>query len=698
MLRFFEMQNYVYISIGFMNIKNGCLYVYKKTYDNTNIVKIGSTKNFIQRMNNYKTHEKDFDNKILKIWRFDIGESPYNCYKLDNIIRKSSQKYNVPYKYYDGSGGIEYYYFDTIEKLKKFLTALKVTYIFKEIDVDILREDIKNINGPLSKVFCESEDQIKIEINILDNDIQNNIDNEIINNCMEENMQNIEDNNIEEPIEESIESKLYPYQIPHLYQLYESMKINKCILDASDTGTGKTYIALALAKLLNLKPFIICPKSVVFNWTHVAKQLNIEIFGASNYESLKNMKYYTPEMEKVVCPYMDKNEKNFIFYLPNDIMVIFDEAHRCKNHKSITSQLLLSITKNNNKILLLSATITDKLECFKPFGVVFDLYEDVKNFNGWVRRQKAMYNIKYRNKKLDEEEMCLDIIHNTIFPNKGSRIRIKELGDLFPKNQVTANLYSCENADKIEKLYEIINEAVQDLKIKEKKAEALAKLTYARMKIEMFKVPIFIDLAEEALDNGYSVVIFTCFRDTMYHLADKLKTDCLIHGEQQLMDRQQCIDDFQSNKNRLIISMIQCGAVGLSLHDIHGNHPRISLLNPSWNGIEMKQALGRIHRAGSKSTALQRIIYCAETYEEKICELIDQKLKVIENINDGDFAGDCIDKEYLQEVIEYDETGEKIVEYNKNNKEKIKFEKIEDDKKKKIEDNKKKKIKKNKKN
>jgi superfamily II DNA or RNA helicase len=113
-----------------------------------------------------------------------------------------------------------------------------------------------------------------------------------------------------------IESKLLSYQIPHLYQLYESFQVNKCVLDASDTGTGKTYVALSLCSKLGLKPFIICPKSVIFSWMNVAKQLNVEIFGTSNYESLINSKYYTPKMEKVTCPYMDKENKDFIFHLP----------------------------------------------------------------------------------------------------------------------------------------------------------------------------------------------------------------------------------------------------------------------------------------------------------------------------------------------------------------------------------------------
>jgi hypothetical protein len=121
-------------------------------------------------------------------------------------------------------------------------------------------------------------------------------------------------------------------------------------------------------------------------------------------------------------------------------------------------------------------------------------------------------------------------------------------------------------------------------------------------------------------------------------------------GDQSLDERNSCIDDFQSNKRKIIISMIQAGSVGISLHDKHGGHPRMSLISPSWNGIEMKQCLGRIHRAGSKSPALQRLIYCAKTYEEEICKMIDNKLEVIDKINNGMLVSDEIDLEIMKEL------------------------------------------------
>ena len=47
------------------------------------------------------------------------------------------------------------------------------------------------------------------------------------------------------------------------------------------------------------------------------------------------------------------------------------------------------------------------------------------------------------------------------------------------------------------------------------------------------------------------------------------------------------------------------------------SHPRMSIISPSWSGQEMRQTLGRIHRAGSKTPAIQKIVYVAQTYEEQ---------------------------------------------------------------------------------
>ena len=101
---------------------------------------------------------------------------------------------------------------------------------------------------------------------------------------------NHDSNNKKDPM-----NMLLIYQIPHTKQLIESFTYKQCILDASDTGTGKTYTAMACCHALKLKPFIICPKSVINTWIDTAKYMNVEILGVANYEKLKSCGYYTPD-------------------------------------------------------------------------------------------------------------------------------------------------------------------------------------------------------------------------------------------------------------------------------------------------------------------------------------------------------------------------------------------------------------------
>lgn len=165
---------------------------------------------------------------------------------------------------------------------------------------------------------------------------------------------------------------------------------------------------------------------------------------------------------------------------------------------------------------------------------------------------------------------------------------------------------------------------------------ALAAIIYARMKIEMLRVPTFVDMAQALLDEGHSVPIFVNFTESLLTLAEKLGTTCLIHGKQTLDERDRVIADFNADRSRIIICNTRSGGVGISLHDTIGDHMRVSLISPSWSAQDIIQVLGRTFRANGKTPVLQRLIYAKDTVEEQVCKNIKGKINNIAILNDGD--------------------------------------------------------------
>lgn len=108
-----------------------------------------------------------------------------------------------------------------------------------------------------------------------------------------------------------LKTKLLSYQIPHTENIIYSLNKYKRALDASDTGTGKTYTSIVASIVLNLKPFIICPKSVISSWRRVLNLFGVTDYYITNYELLQNCRYYIEEeTTPSLCPLLIQVNKH----------------------------------------------------------------------------------------------------------------------------------------------------------------------------------------------------------------------------------------------------------------------------------------------------------------------------------------------------------------------------------------------------
>jgi superfamily II DNA or RNA helicase len=176
---------------------------------------------------------------------------------------------------------------------------------------------------------------------------------------------------------------------------------------------------------------------------------------------------------------------------------------------------------------------------------------------------------------------------------------------------------------------------VEDSVILEDKAEEeifIVRLLRARQEAELGKVPELVALAEDYVEQGLAVVLFVNFRQTAADLVEHLNCR-VIQGGQTAEVRQQAIDRFQKDQDQVLVVNIEAGGTGLSLHDVNGARPRVSLISPTFNAKSHLQVLGRIHRNGAKSDALQQIVVAADTVEEAVVQAVVRKCKNIKELH-----------------------------------------------------------------
>lgn len=455
-------------------------------------------------------------------------------------------------------------------------------------------------------------------------------------------------------------TKILSYQEKHIIKLINTLVEKTVAVDGSDCGVGKTYIAGAVCKELGRRPIVVCPKTLIHNWINVMEYYGVKPYDIVNFETIRRGKTYVNskcktrrkcEFVDIVDPDPDNPLKSIYQWdLPKDAIIIVDEVHRCKDPSTDNGKVLMSFKQAVHKkipVLLLSATICEKIIDMKIPFFLFGLIPSVRNFNHYVRTLRHKYP-KYRVKKSDHKNttdyiIAKDnaqamIIHEET-KEFASRIKIKDLGDMFPCNQICAQQFFAQESDKISEAYDEIAELMKKLK-ENPGSNHLAKIQKLKQEIELRKAPIFIEQAQLYLDDGKSVIIFVNYLDTMKIISQELDIRCKIHGDQTLEERQNALDMFQSNEERIIILQARAGGVGLNLHDTNGNFPRVSLLNYPDSASDLLQELGRAARAGTKSIVLQRIIFVANVdYEKKIMQNINKKLSNISAINDGDLEG-----------------------------------------------------------
>jgi hypothetical protein len=433
---------------------------------------------------------------------------------------------------------------------------------------------------------------------------------------------------------------LLPFQKAHAGRVIDALRRHQAVLDASCPGVGKTYVASYVAKTAGFTMLVIAPKPVLPAWRTVATAFGTPVLEITNYEQIRLGK----------TPYGRFAGDRFVWSVPPRTLLVFDEAQRCKSRTSQAAEMLMAAKRQGIRILLCSATAACNPLEMRATGYALGLHQ-VHNYWPWAFAhgvEKGRFGMEFTG-----DLGALKRLHERIFGpgGSGARLRIADIPG-FPETQIIAEPVGTGAERQIQRIYDEmkvdLNRALamedygelDDLaaRMEATAANHLTILLRARQKIEALKAKTIATMAKDGRDEGMAVAVFVNFDESIDDVARALGTRCVIRGGQRDADREQAIRRFQSNQEDFIICNIRAGGVGVSLHDPTGCKPRLALISPTFSAQDLRQALGRVHRAGG-AHSIQRIIFAAGTCEADACAVVARKLSHIDMLNDGDLRG-----------------------------------------------------------
>jgi superfamily II DNA or RNA helicase len=449
----------------------------------------------------------------------------------------------------------------------------------------------------------------------------------------------------------SIEHELVPLKYPDMVLEYQitsvqygvrSMQKHNFHILGHSTGVGKTYISLFIARELGKEVLVVCPKSVCTDWHRAANAVGVDVVGVYGWEWMKLGKTEFGQQTEEKANPRSKAVRGFKWHIPENTIVIFDEIHRAKTMGTLNSLLIRAAIDQHVPFMGLSATIAETPMNFAEIGRACNLHRGGRTYFQFLKAhgvKEGKFGLFFSG-----SQSALKRIHSHIFPEYGTRLRVQDLGDAFPETTIHAKAFDMENGKKIaseyEELEQRVNEIYESIPAADRAGAILAERIKTRRAIELHKAPGIADIALDLIEEGNSVFIAMNFRESLQFVVDtitkKIGKCGFIVGSQKPEERRGFIDAFQRDDIRCIVGITQACKEGINLQDLNGNHPRHSLISPCESAMDLKQVLGRVHRQGGKSPSFQYIVYAAGVgIEEAICAALDEKLKRIDLLMDG---------------------------------------------------------------
>ena len=451
----------------------------------------------------------------------------------------------------------------------------------------------------------------------------------------------------------SIDYSKYSHRPPlnHQKEAIEKLTGSKRFILADDMGLGKTTSTIIAALETGAKKIlIVCPASLKINWQReIANYSDRSVFIAEgkkfsteddfiiiNYDILKNFHDTDP-----------KKKDESLLLKSNFDLVILDEAHMISNVQAQRTKIINSFTKKINRVWLLTGTPMTS----RPMNYynLLNLIESpvAQNWMAYAIRYCQGYQFMAGKRKVWNVTGASNLEELRDRTSKQILRRLKEEVLDLPDKIITPVYLSLKSKEYENLMGEYYDWYDKNPDESSSLTVQFSKLMKVRKVIANEKVKQTIEFAENILEQGKKIIIFTNFTDTLQTIYQHFgKQAVYLDGSCSNSVRQQAVDQFQNDdKIKVFVGNLKAAGVGLTL-----TSAEVVIMNDlSFVPAEHSQAEDRAYRYGQKSNVLVYYPIFDNTIEAAIYDILNNKKQIIKTVmgdqiqeNIGDVAEEIL--------------------------------------------------------
>jgi len=451
----------------------------------------------------------------------------------------------------------------------------------------------------------------------------------------------------------SIDYGKYTHRPPmeHQKEAIEKLVRNKKFILADDMGLGKTTSTIIAALETGAKKvLIVCPASLKINWQReIANYSDRSVYIAEG-------KKFSDEHDFVIVNYdilknfhdIKEKDKSEIMKINFDL-VIMDEAHMISNPQAQRTKIANDIASKSNRVWLLSGTpMTSRpMNYYNLLNLVDSPV--AMNWMAYAKRYCNRFQFSVGKRKVWNVTGAsnLDELRERTSTHILRRLK-EEVLDL-PEKIITPVYLRLKSKDYEELMGEYFDWYDQNPEESSSLTIQFGKLMKVRKVIAQEKINNTIELAENIIEQGKKVIIFTNFTDTLNQIYNHFgKSAVYLDGSCSKFHRQNAVDEFQTNdKIKVFVGNLKAAGVGITLTSAEA----VIMNDLSFVPAEHSQAEDRSHRIGQKNSTSVYYPLFENTIEGAIYDILNRKKKIISTVMGDDMFDDASTIEEMLNLI-----------------------------------------------